>query len=106
MIGSRYQRLDVQVRLGIAIALMCALLVRVSVASPLRVASSVTTLKSDHSPVKPRLLDPRAFDWSIHTQVFSLLDSPEPVPLITHAPDEIQICRQLGPDSNRAPPQN
>lgn len=105
MIGSRYRRSDVYIRLGIAIALMCALLVRVSVASPIRVTSSVTTLKSDRFPVKPRLLDSRAFDWSIHTQVFSLLDSPELVPLISHTPDEIQICRQLGPDSSRAPPQ-
>ena len=106
MTGRRHQYLDLYVRIGVGILLTCALLVRVGVASPLRITLNDDSFKSDHFRLKPRLLDPRAFDWSIHRKVFCPLDFPEPVTLISCSPIKVQIFRPLGPDFNRPPPQS
>jgi hypothetical protein len=104
--GSRHQHLHLYVRFGVGIVLMCALVARIGLVSPLRIVSNETTFKSDHFPLKPRLLDPRGVDWNIPGREFSSLDSPEPVLLISHSPIEATTFHTLGPYSNRPPPQN
>lgn len=104
MNGSRHQDLNFCFRIGAGLVLLCVLFVRVGMPSPVRINSDQTVAKSNHYLLKPRLLDPRVFDWSAHTQVFSILESAEPGGLITYSPEESRTFHAQGLYSNRAPP--
>lgn len=103
--GSRRQLLKFYIRIGVGIVLTCALLVRVGLVGPLRVASSQTTFRSDRFPLKTRLLDPRSTDLTVPAQEFAALDPPGHVPLISHSFIGITTHHPRGPDSIRPPPQ-
>lgn len=106
MIGSPNRLLRFQFRIVLGTVLMCVLLVSVGVAGPQRIVSSHHNFKSDHFLLQPRLLDSRDVDWSLHTQVFSPLDSPEPVRLISHSQPKTETAQPRSPYSNRAPPRS
>jgi hypothetical protein len=102
--GSHHQTLDFYFRFAVGAVLLCAFMFRVGVPGPIRISSNQTTVKADHFPLTPRLIDPRSIDWNAHTQTFSVLDAPESVALIAHGCEEVQVFHPKGPYSNRPPP--
>ncbi len=104
MTVSRHKGFVFYFRIGAGMVLLCALLIRLGLPGPVRITSSHTTFKANHLPLKPRLLVPRAFDDGIHTDVFSVFDSPIAAVLIAYHPEKLQTFHPNGPYSNRPPP--
>lgn len=104
MTGSRHQTFDFCFRFAVGAVLLCALLFRAGVPGPIRISSNQTTVKADHFPLKPRLIDPRSFEWTVPAEAFPALDAPESVAPIARGSEEAQVIQPKGPYSNRPPP--
>jgi hypothetical protein len=89
---------------GVGVVLMCAFLLRISAPDSISLSFAHTKAQTSHSPIKPRLIDPRSGDSGIHTQAFSALDTLRPVARITHEGEESQFFYSIGPYHTRPPP--